>query len=62
MGAGNRYGIVAQGPITITYPADSAALRNERERHAETRADRDRWVKRVKELEAQLQRVREVVR
>ena len=28
----------------------------------ETRADRDRWVKRVKELEAQLQRVREVVR
>jgi hypothetical protein len=28
----------------------------------ETRADRDRLVKRVKELEAQLQRVREVVR
>ena len=28
----------------------------------ETRADRDRWVARVKDLEAQLQRVREVVR
>lgn len=38
------------------------ALVQERAAHEETRAERDRWAKRVKEVEAQLQRVREVVR
>ena len=46
------------GKTTFTWCRAGANHQQTRE----PRADRDRWVARVKDLEAQLQRVREVVR